>query len=154
MITVERLDKIEQDLEWARENADRSAQTRLFIHHVPFLLTILRPVAEAIEAERLEEEEYLAEEEVDRQRSLGNVVTEESDPKVENKGTVVERLQGFLGGGTDSASDATDEQSTDGDQAEWEETSDALEDESDPDKADPEVNSPDEASEAVEETTE
>ena len=58
MITVERLDKIQQDLEWARENADRSAQTRLFVHHIPFLLTILRPIAEELDAMQAEEEEW------------------------------------------------------------------------------------------------
>lgn len=36
------LDQIEQDLVWARENADRSAQTRLYVHHVPAMIRELR----------------------------------------------------------------------------------------------------------------
>lgn len=62
MITVERLDEIEQDLKWAHENADRSAQTRLFVHHIPYMITILRPAAEE-HAEWLAEEEELDEDE-------------------------------------------------------------------------------------------
>jgi hypothetical protein len=143
MITVERLDKIEQDLEWARENADRSAQTRLFIHHVPFLLTILRPVAEALDAQIAEEEEYLAEleeEEIDL-----SLTTEEGSEDTE---TIADKVKGFFS--SDDDVDASDEEEVgETDQAEWEETSDALEAESDPDKSDPEVGSSDEASEEV-----
>jgi len=111
MITIERLDKIEQDLEWARENADRSAQTRLFIHHVPFLLTILRPVAEAIEAERLEEEEYLAELEEESTEGAGD---SESETETDGSGIasrIQEKVQDFLGSSDDV--DATDVQTTD-----------------------------------------
>lgn len=100
MITVERLDKIQQDLEWARENADRSAQTRLFVHHVPFLLTILRPVAEAIEAERLEEEEFLAEDE--------EVETEDATDSESETETVGEKIKGLFK--SDGDADAMDSQ--------------------------------------------
>ncbi len=41
------LDQVEQDLVWARDNADRSAQTRLFVHHVPQMLTVLRALEES-----------------------------------------------------------------------------------------------------------
>ena len=40
------LDQIEQDLVWARDNADRSAQTRLFVHHVPQMIVRLRALEE------------------------------------------------------------------------------------------------------------
>ena len=40
------LDRIEQDLVWARDNADRSAQTRLFVHHVPQMIVRLRALEE------------------------------------------------------------------------------------------------------------
>ncbi len=40
------LDQIEQDLVWARDNADRSAQTRLYVHHVPQMLVRLRALEE------------------------------------------------------------------------------------------------------------
>ncbi len=49
------LDQIEQDLAWARDNADRSAQTRLFVHHVPAMLVVLRALE--LEAEQIDEVE-------------------------------------------------------------------------------------------------
>lgn len=146
MITVERIDTIEQDLKWARDNADRSAQTRLFIHHIPFLLVLLRPIAEELDAMQAEEEEYLAEdgEETAETEALRLKMAEEdaADSESETE-TVGEKIIGFFK--SDDDADATDSQ-VDGegevgetDQVEWEETSDALEAESDLDKADPEV---------------
>jgi len=46
------LDKVEQDLKYAYENGDRSAQTRLFVHHVPKMIQQLR----ALEPVEVEEE--------------------------------------------------------------------------------------------------
>ncbi len=176
MITVERLDTIEQDLKWARDNADRSAQTRLFIHHIPFLLTILRPVAEEMEAYLAEEEAYLAEEkQVETEESTEDAADSESETETVGVGA---RIKEFLSPSDDADADsqvdsreladedATDSQSDDveatEDQAEWEETSDALENEADSDKADPEVgpvnpqdeNADQDSPEATEEVTE
>jgi hypothetical protein len=95
------------------------------------LLTILRPVAEALDAQIAEEEEYLAEleeEEIDL-----SLTTEEGS---EDTKTIADKVKGFFS--SDDDVDATDEEEVgETDQAEWEETSDALEAESDPDKADP-----------------
>jgi hypothetical protein len=58
------LDKVEEDLAAASENADRSAQTRLFVHHVPRMIQILRsqePEEEEV-VEEVEEEEEVSEE--------------------------------------------------------------------------------------------
>ena len=54
------LDQIEQDLVWARDNADRSAQSRLFVHHVPQMLTVLRAL-EVSQAQGDEEEKSSSE---------------------------------------------------------------------------------------------
>ncbi len=51
------LDQIEQDLAWARDNADRSAQTRLFVHHVPAMLVVLR----ALEVSQAQGDEEVSE---------------------------------------------------------------------------------------------
>lgn len=104
MITVERLDKIQQDLEWARENADRSAQTRLFVHHVPFLLTILRPIAEELDAMIAEEEEW--QETSDALESEADL--EKADPVVGEAETigVGAKIKEFLSPSDDA--DATD----------------------------------------------
>lgn len=44
------LDKVEQDLKYAYENGDRTAQTRLFVHHVPQMINKLRAL-EPVEVE-------------------------------------------------------------------------------------------------------
>jgi hypothetical protein len=111
MITVERLDKIQQDLEWARENADRSAQTRLFVHHVPFLLTILRPVAEALDAQIAEEEEYLAE--IEEEEIDLSLTTEEGS---EDTKTIADKVRGlFSSDDGDSTESQIDERTDEGD---------------------------------------
>ncbi len=114
MITVERLDIIEQDLKWARDNADRSAQTRLFIHHVPFLLTILRPVAEELDAMILEEEEYLAEESTEGATdSESETETISVDEKVKEVLSSSDETEEMTYREAPESKDATESQSTD-----------------------------------------
>jgi hypothetical protein len=53
------LDKVEQDLKHASENGDRTAQSRLYIQHIPQMIRQLREL-EPVEVE-VEEEDSVAE---------------------------------------------------------------------------------------------
>lgn len=90
------LDQIEQDLAWARDNADRSAQTRLFVHHVPAMLVVLRALEES-QAQGDEAEEALEVEENSEEPAQPDVsVTGESgeaeggDPVAESESVELE----------------------------------------------------------------
>ena len=147
MITVERLDTIEQDLKWARDNADRSAQTRLFIHHIPFLLTILRPVAEEMDAYLAEEEAYLAEQ-VKTEESTEDAADSESETETVG---LASRVKEFLSPSDEA--DATDSQVD----AEGDATDSQVDDESQADdesQVDDRELADDEKLDAVEEITE
>ena len=54
------LDKVEQDLKHASENGDRTAQIRLFVHHIPQMINKLRalePIEVEVKVEEAEEDE-------------------------------------------------------------------------------------------------
>ena len=76
------LDQIEQDLVWARDNADRSAQTRLYVHHVPQMLVRLRALEE--DQARGEENPSVVKEFEDEQEVSGVRVT--SDESQDEEG--------------------------------------------------------------------
>ena len=85
-------DQIEQDLVWARANADRSAQTRLYVHHVPQLLVRLRALEkdqargeEAVTPDVSEEEQDVSDDRVTPDESDVSVTAEEglSDTETE-----------------------------------------------------------------------
>lgn len=71
------LNIVEKDLVLARDNADRSAQTRLFMRHVPEMIRQLRALEPVVEVE-----EVVAEEEEDAALEEDVIVEDEESEEI------------------------------------------------------------------------